>query len=252
MTIGGVSVPKQAVELAQKMSAQFSSGEGSDGLLGLAWPDINTVSPQPVKTPVQNMIEQGLIAQPLFTVKLDRGDNAGFYSFGEVRSLCYAAFFALMFIPGQIDETVTSNPITYTPVDKYIRLSIMRCGSDRSTQLTGLLDGPLHVVHTQRQDDRAPRQYRDPRHRQYVCSSFHTCSMLIQFRHIATLALIDDATVSKIYGAIKGAKFDSNQGGWMYPATAKVPSVAFAIGDTMYTVRALAFLSFVDWRLHHS
>lgn len=137
MTIGGVSVPKQAVELAQKMSAQFSSGEGSDGLLGLAWPDINTVSPQPVKTPVQNMIEQGLIAQPLFTVKLDRGDNAGFYSFGEVRSLCYAAFFALMFIPGQIDETVTSNPITYTPVDKYISNSQL-CGavltSPRSSQ----------------------------------------------------------------------------------------------------------------------
>jgi hypothetical protein len=40
--------------------------------------------------------------QPVFTVKLDRGDNAGFYSFGY------------------IDTTVTTNPITYTPVDKCV------------------------------------------------------------------------------------------------------------------------------------
>jgi hypothetical protein len=103
------------------MSAQFSSGEGSDGLLGLAWPAINTVSPKPVKTPVQNMIEQGLISQPLFTVKLDRGDNAGFYSFGEVRCLSRARFNSTLILP-QIDETVTSNPITYTSVDKCVSL----------------------------------------------------------------------------------------------------------------------------------
>ncbi|CAK5281079.1 unnamed protein product [Mycena citricolor] len=99
VTVGGVAIPKQAVELAERMSAQFAQGEGSDGLLGLAWPAINTVSPRPVKTPVENMIDQGLISKPLFTVKLDRGDNAGFYSFGA------------------IDETVTPHPITYTPVD---------------------------------------------------------------------------------------------------------------------------------------
>jgi hypothetical protein len=102
VTIGGVAVPKQAVELAEKMSAQFSSGEGSDGLLGLAWPAINTVSPTPVKTPVQNMIEQKLITQPLFTVKLDRGDNAGFYSFGEVYSSSFLQIF--IFVKFAIDR----------------------------------------------------------------------------------------------------------------------------------------------------
>jgi len=188
VTIGGVSVPKQAVELAQKMSAQFSSGEGSDGLLGLAWPEINTVSPQPVKTPVQNMIEQGLIAQPLFTVKLDRGDNAGFYSFGE------------------IDETVTPNPITYTPVDNSQGFWMVPSASYTLNGKTIARPDNTAILDTG-----------------------------------TTLALIDDATVSKIYGAIKGAKFDSNQGGWMYPATAKVPSLAFAIGDTMYTLNATDF-----------
>jgi hypothetical protein len=39
------------------MSAQFVQGAG-DGLLGLAWGSINTVTPKPVQTPVENMISQ--------------------------------------------------------------------------------------------------------------------------------------------------------------------------------------------------
>ncbi|KAF7376729.1 Acid protease [Mycena sanguinolenta] len=180
--------PNKPSSLREKMSAQFSSGEGSDGLLGLAWPSINTVSPQPVKTPVENMIGQKLISQPLFTVKLDRGDNAGFYSFGA------------------IDETVTSNPITYTAVDNSQGFWMVP-----STSYT--LNGETIA----RQDNTA------------ILDTG------------TTLALIDDDAVSKIYAAIKGAKFDSNQGGWMYPATSKVPSLAFAIGDTMYTLNAADF-----------
>ncbi|KAJ7121952.1 acid protease [Mycena crocata] len=188
VTIGGVSVPKQAVELAERMSRQFSSGEGSDGLLGLAWPAINTVSPKPVKTPVQNMIDQKIIAKPLFTVKLDRGDNAGFYSFGE------------------IDTTVTSNPITYTPVD-----------NSRGFWMVPSTSYTLNGKTIERTDNTA------------ILDTG------------TTLALIDDEAVSEIYGAIEGAKFDQNQGGWMYPASSKVPDVAFAIGDTMYTLNAVDF-----------
>ncbi|KAJ7140937.1 acid protease [Mycena epipterygia] len=188
VTIGGVAIPKQAVELAEKMSAQFSSGEGSDGLLGLAWPAINTVSPEPVKTPVQNMIDQGLISQPIFTVKLDRGDSAGFYSFGE------------------IDTTVTSSPIAYTPVDNSQGFWMVP-----STSYT------LNGKTVERADNTA------------ILDTG------------TTLALVDDDTVSAIYGAIEGAKFDQNQGGWMYPSTSAVPSLAFAIGDTMYTLNAADF-----------
>ncbi|KAJ7633432.1 acid protease [Mycena polygramma] len=188
VTIGGVSVPKQAVELAEKMSAQFSSGEGSDGLLGLAWPAINTVSPEPVKTPVQNMIDQKLISQPLFTVKLDRGDNAGFYSFGE------------------IDTTVTTHPITYTPVDNSQGFWMVPSTSYTLNGKTIERAGNTAILDTG-----------------------------------TTLALIDDDSVSKIYGAIEGAKFDSNQGGWMYPSTSKVPDLAFAIGDNTYTLNAVDF-----------
>lgn len=84
--IGSVTIPAQAVELAEKLSSQFSQGEGSDGLLGLAWPALNTVQPQPQKTPVENMIDSSIIPQGLFTVALDKGDSNGFYSFGIIDS----------------------------------------------------------------------------------------------------------------------------------------------------------------------
>jgi hypothetical protein len=82
--IGSVAIPAQAVELAENLSAQFAQGEGSDGLLGLAWPILNTIQPQAQKTPVENMISKGLIPQGLFTVALDKGDSQGFYSFGVI------------------------------------------------------------------------------------------------------------------------------------------------------------------------
>ncbi|CDO77214.1 hypothetical protein BN946_scf184747.g27 [Trametes cinnabarina] len=99
VTVGDITIKNQALELAEKMSASFLQDRSSDGLLGLAWPQINTVQPEPVATPVENMIKQKLIDPPVFTVKLGRGDDAGFYSFGF------------------IDTSVTPNPITYTSVD---------------------------------------------------------------------------------------------------------------------------------------
>ncbi|KAF7309072.1 Acid protease [Mycena kentingensis (nom. inval.)] len=192
VTIGGVAIPGQAVELAQKLSRQFAQGEGSDGLLGLAWPAINTVSPRPVKTPVENMIEQGLVAQPLFTVKLERGNgedgNAGFYSFGE------------------IEEGVTSSPIVYTDVDSSQGFWTVPSASVVINGKTVERAGNTAILDTG-----------------------------------TTLALVDDSTVSAIYAAIPGAKFDQNEGGWMYPASAAVPELQIAIGDIMYTLNKADF-----------
>jgi Eukaryotic aspartyl protease len=70
VTIGGLTIKNQAIELANKMSTEFQQGTG-DGLLGLAWPAINTVTPKPVATPVENMITQEDIptSAELFTAK---------------------------------------------------------------------------------------------------------------------------------------------------------------------------------------
>lgn len=74
------------------MSAQFVQGTG-DGLLGLAWGNINTVTPKRVQTPVENMISQEDIPQSaeLFTAYLGSWRDASssmpaesFYTFGYI------------------------------------------------------------------------------------------------------------------------------------------------------------------------
>ncbi|KAF8691596.1 Eukaryotic aspartyl protease, partial [Rhizoctonia solani] len=81
--IGDITIKQQAVEVARQLSDEFLRG-GSDGLLGLAFPKLNTVQPHQQKTPMQNMVEQGLVKDPIFTVKLDKHDSRGFYTFGYI------------------------------------------------------------------------------------------------------------------------------------------------------------------------
>jgi aspergillopepsin I len=68
VTIGGLSVQGQAVESAQQVSAQFSSGPSS-GLLGLAFSSINTVTPDQQKTFFDNATPN--LDAPLFTANLN-------------------------------------------------------------------------------------------------------------------------------------------------------------------------------------
>ncbi|KAJ4349263.1 hypothetical protein N0V95_004754 [Ascochyta clinopodiicola] len=90
LNLGGLKVENQAVELAKVLSQQFEEGNGS-GLLGLAFSSINTVSPDPQKTPVDNIIAQKSAKEQLFTAYLgswrdtdeaDKGES--FYTFGYI------------------------------------------------------------------------------------------------------------------------------------------------------------------------
>ncbi|KAH9854865.1 acid protease [Lenzites betulinus] len=188
VTVAGVTVKAQAIELAEKLSSSFLSDGGNDGLLGLAWPQINTVSPKPVATPVENMISSKLINPPVFTAKLGRGSEAGFYSFGF------------------IDTSVTPNPITYTPIDNSqgfwqvpsASWSLNGETKERSSNTTILDTG-------------------------------------------TTLLLVSDDVVDSIYGSIKGAVYDDQQGGYKFPSDATLPDISFAVGDTLYKVNGQDF-----------
>ncbi|KAL7928232.1 aspartyl proteinase [Trichoderma chlorosporum] len=92
VTIGGLTIKNQTIELASTLAQQFAQGSG-DGLLGLAWPSINTVTTNgqstPANTPVANMITQDDVPSDaeLFTVAFysDRDANAeSFYTFGYI------------------------------------------------------------------------------------------------------------------------------------------------------------------------
>lgn len=88
----------QAVELASKVSAQFLQDVNNDGLLGLAFSSINTVSPKAQTTWFDSGVEQGLFGQNLFTVDLKHA-APGTYDFGY------------------IDDSKYTGDIAYTDID---------------------------------------------------------------------------------------------------------------------------------------
>lgn len=84
------------MELAQRVSAQFQQDVDNDGLLGLAFDQLNTVKPTAQKTFFTNVLPS--LSAPLFTVDLKKG-APGTFDFGFV------------------DDAKHTGPVTYVDVD---------------------------------------------------------------------------------------------------------------------------------------
>lgn len=95
VTIGGVVVDKQVIELAQNTSSEFNSGKGS-GVLGMGPSIGNSVEPTEQNTFFDNV--KSSLHEPLIAVALDH-DGPGQYDFGY------------------LNQSLYEGPITYTPVD---------------------------------------------------------------------------------------------------------------------------------------
>lgn len=116
VSIGGVTVHNQAIEAAQEVSQQFTEDTNSDGLLGLAFSQINTGKslicqsflqeyPKKVYSVVKPQSQQTFfdtakssLDSPVFAVALKQ-HAAGSYDFGY------------------IDKSKHTGSITYTQVD---------------------------------------------------------------------------------------------------------------------------------------
>ena len=81
VTVGGVSFDSQAVESASKVSDQFAQDSNNDGLLGLAFSTLNTVSPRPEKTFFDNIVDNLDVAAWTADLKYH---TAGTYDFGVI------------------------------------------------------------------------------------------------------------------------------------------------------------------------
>ncbi|KAI0130286.1 secreted aspartic proteinase precursor [Xylariales sp. AK1849] len=86
VNIGGVSYATQAVEVASTISTQFTEDTDNDGLVGLAFSSINTVTPKAQKTFFDNV--KSSLSSPLFAVDL-KHDTPGTYEFGATDSSKY-------------------------------------------------------------------------------------------------------------------------------------------------------------------
>ncbi|KAI1497744.1 aspergillopepsin-F [Biscogniauxia marginata] len=92
--VGGATVTAQAVEMATAVSKSFVEDTANNGLLGLAFSQLNTVQPQPQKTFFDNVMSS--LAEPLFTADL-RAQAAGAYEFGRVDTTKFTG--AMTWIP---------------------------------------------------------------------------------------------------------------------------------------------------------
>jgi len=202
VTVAGIAIKGQVVELATQLSTEFAQGQG-DGLLGLAWPAINTVSPQQAATPVENMISQKLIGQGLFTAYLtswrDQSSDGSFYTFGGLDQNVLKA------------ANTAEADVYYVDVDNSQGFWQFDSQSASVNGKTVERSGNSAIADTG-----------------------------------TTLALVDDATCKAIYAAIPGAKYDSQNQGWVFPSTvtpAQLPVVTFAVGDKQFAVpkESLAF-----------
>ncbi|KAF2020031.1 acid protease [Aaosphaeria arxii CBS 175.79] len=85
VTIGGVQVQNQAIELATDVSQSFVDDLNTDGLVGLAFSNLNTVNDGTKKTPQKTFFDNvmGDLDLPVFTADLDP-DGTGVYEFGKI------------------------------------------------------------------------------------------------------------------------------------------------------------------------
>jgi saccharopepsin len=96
LTIGDISIPKQLfAEATKEPGLAFAFGK-FDGILGLAY---DTIAVNHIPPPFYNMVDQGLVDEPVFSFRLGPSESDG----GEV-------------IFGGVDHTAYSGKLTYVPL----------------------------------------------------------------------------------------------------------------------------------------
>ncbi|KAI0910023.1 eukaryotic aspartyl protease [Ustulina deusta] len=200
LIIGGLSVKKQTIEMAEDLSEQFVSNTG-DGLLGLAFSKINTVQDggkaDPQATPVENMIQQNDIPKEaaLFTTALYSSRDAAATS---------RSFYTFGFIDKELAEK-SGEKIHWVEVDKSDGFWAITSKSASVNGESIEMSSDTAIVDTG-----------------------------------TTLALMSDDVVDALYAQIPGATYDWFNQGYIFPIDVTVddlPDFKVAIGDKEFLIQ---------------
>lgn len=196
VTIGGLSIENQSVELATTLSTEFTEETG-DGLLGLAFPTLNTITaangePDPQPTTVANMITQDDVPADaqLFTCALysDRDTGAdSFYTFGWVDQALVSA---------------SGAEIAWAEVDSTIGYWMFSSASATVAGSAVSQTGNQAIADTG-----------------------------------TSLALVSDEVCEALYAQIEGATYNEEYQGYLIPDGASLPDFSVAIGSTQFTIQ---------------
>ncbi|KAF1798558.1 aspartic peptidase domain-containing protein [Mucor lusitanicus] len=147
VNLGGLVIKSQTINLAKKESSSFAS-DPIDGLMGLGFDTITTVAG--IKTPVDNLISQGLISSPVFGVWLGKASNGGG---GE-------------YLFGGSNPNHYTGALTTVPVDKSqgwysIKVDSLKAGTTSvASSFSGILDtGTTLLLFTQSVASKVAAQY---------------------------------------------------------------------------------------------
>lgn len=133
VTVGGLSIPNQAVELASNVSQGFLSDTKRDGIFGLGFPVLNTITPNKRSDFLFTAVQQKALSQNVFTADLKKG-KPGSYDFGFINSTKY------------------TGSITYTNVDSsqgYWAFTSSGYGvgtNYTASQITGIADTGTSII----------------------------------------------------------------------------------------------------------
>jgi hypothetical protein len=81
LDIGGATVDAQAIGLPDAVADSFVTDSAANGLVGLAFSQLNTIKPVQQKTFFDNILPD--LTQPVFTAQL-KGGQVGSYEFGNI------------------------------------------------------------------------------------------------------------------------------------------------------------------------
>ncbi|CAO0802565.1 unnamed protein product [Mucor circinelloides] len=147
VNLGGLTIKSQTINLAKRESSSFASSP-IDGLMGLAFDTITTVAG--VKTPVDNLISQGLISSPVYGVWLGKASNGGGgeYLFGGSN-------------PNHYTGALTTVPVDNSQGFWGITVGSLKAGTTSVTgSFSGILDtGTTLLLFTQSIADKVAAQY---------------------------------------------------------------------------------------------